>query len=204
MRGRVLSMPGPTGPGIISGHDGQRYRFAPSDLRNAPPAAGDEVDFEIGAGEAKEIYTLAANTPPRALAAKRDWTQFYLSPSGRISRREYWLYGFLVTSCVGLLTGWIPILGVIVSLVLSWSGIVLGIKRFHDIGRSGWWSLIAIPPMLLTIFSTVTNPNHATLTLLLGLITMAAMLWVFFGVLVRRGNEGPNQFGPDPMHPGID
>jgi len=33
---------------------------------------------------------------------------------------------------------------------------------------------------------------------------MAAMLWVFFGVLVRRGNEGPNQFGPDPMHPGID
>lgn len=55
----------------------------------------------------------------------------------------------------------------VVIVVLAW---LLAIRRFHDLGASGWW----------------------TLTLLLPIGNLIAFLFLAF----KRGDAGPNRFGP--------
>jgi uncharacterized membrane protein YhaH (DUF805 family) len=62
----------------------------------------------------------------------------------------------------------------ILALVLAFfvPGIAVGIRRLHDTGRSGWWLLISLVPLVGGI-----------------------ILLVF---LVTDGTKGPNEYGPDP------
>ena len=81
--------------------------------------------------------------------------------SGRARRKEYWLSYLWVlilvlpASClvgipVGILSAvvdadlsWLGgILGSLVGIVISFPMISLTVRRFHDIGKSGWWYLI--------------------------------------------------------------
>ncbi len=55
-----------------------------------------------------------------------------------------------------------------------WSGICVGIKRFHDRGKSGWWVLIQLVPVI-------------------------GALWYFIEAGCLRGTVGDNRFGPDPL-----
>lgn len=53
MQGKIL------GDGVISGSDGNRYTYKPSELKNAKDTGylvGSEVDFEIKDGKASEVY----------------------------------------------------------------------------------------------------------------------------------------------------
>lgn len=59
----------------------------------------------------------------------------------------------------------------------SFAGILT--KRYHDLGRSGWWLLLLLIPLL-------------------GVIVVAVEL------ALRRGRPGENRFGPDPMTAGLD
>ena len=79
--------------------------------------------------------------------------QRYFDFSGRSSRSEYWWW-FLFN----LLVGWIPFVG----LVLLIPNIAIGVRRLHDINRTGWWILFAylffwlffIPLLLLLYWAT--------------------------------------------------
>jgi uncharacterized membrane protein YhaH (DUF805 family) len=46
------------------------------------------------------------------------------------------------------LTGGMPILTIIVMLGLLVPSIAVGIRRLHDIGKSGWWYLLALLPLI--------------------------------------------------------
>lgn len=78
----------------------------------------------------------------------------YCCFTGRASRSEYWwwvLFTFIVGVIVGVVfgdgtTG--AIISGLVSLALFLPGLGLGVRRLHDIGRSGWAILLALIPIV--------------------------------------------------------
>ena len=95
--------------------------------------------------------------------------------SGRASRSEYWWF-YLFT----ILMSWgativaaamfsfedpmVDILPSIVSLIFFIPAIAAGSRRLHDIGKSGWWQLLFIVPiigwiLLIVWLATNTKPD---------------------------------------------
>jgi uncharacterized membrane protein YhaH (DUF805 family) len=62
-------------------------------------------------------------------------------------------------------------------LLLTWMQLALAGKRFHDVGKSGWFCLLLFVPVV-------------------GLIA-------FIYLLVARGEERANQYGPGPGAPSV-
>lgn len=82
----------------------------------------------------------------------------YCRFQGRSSRSEYWwwvLFCSILGFCIGIVEG---ILGFsmtavqatsgILSLVLLLPGLGLSVRRLHDIGKSGWWILLGLIPVV--------------------------------------------------------
>lgn len=70
MRGHILGVDVRTGEGLLTGEDGQRYRFTPTDWADrGEPARGLEVDFEANSGRALSIYPAPGATPPALATA---------------------------------------------------------------------------------------------------------------------------------------
>ena len=72
----------------------------------------------------------------------------YATFSGRARRSEYWyftLFNVIVSFVAGILDAVIgvPATQVLVGLALLLPGLAVSVRRLHDIGRSGWWLLIA-------------------------------------------------------------
>jgi uncharacterized membrane protein YhaH (DUF805 family) len=101
-----------------------------------------------------------------------------LNPSGRMSRRSYWMWSvavlvFLATVPSAIVDAGMRLLALPLYLLGFWLLICLMAKRCHDIGRSGWWLLLLVVPLL-------------------------GVLWVFAVLGFRRGERGDNQYGSDP------
>jgi uncharacterized membrane protein YhaH (DUF805 family) len=104
--------------------------------------------------------------------------QRYAQFVGRAGRAEFWWF-FLATFIVsavlnifGRASVVFVVLGVIYSLAVLIPSIAVGVRRLHDTGRSGWWILIGLIPLV-------------------GFI----VLIVFWA---SQPNPGPNQYGPPP------
>lgn len=78
----------------------------------------------------------------------------YTDFSGRARRREYWMFilaNFIVALVFGTIDtiiGWGQILSGIYSLAVLLPSIAVCIRRLHDIGKSGWWLLICLIPLV--------------------------------------------------------
>lgn len=103
----------------------------------------------------------------------------YAQFDGRARRAEYWyfvLYNALISmGCSiidNLLFKGIAILAGIYSLAVLIPGIAVGVRRLHDIGKSGWFLLVSLIPIVGAIWLIV--------------------------LLSTPGNVGDNQYGPDP------
>lgn len=93
-----------------------------------------------------------------------DWflkaLQNYAVFKGRSQRSEYWffvLFYLLISIVAGILDGMFGtfdenagfgVFGLLVTLGLLIPSISVGVRRLHDIGRSGWWLLIGIVPLI--------------------------------------------------------
>jgi uncharacterized membrane protein YhaH (DUF805 family) len=158
MRGNVIGFDPDTNTGAISGHDGNRYDFATVDWRgHAQPRHGDVVDFQALGQRATEIYLIQAEYVTPGFGA------FYFSPSGRISRSQYWLrfmlpyfgitFGLEILAAIGgansVFAGVIGIILMIFSLVAVWPSIAMLVKRIHDRNKSGWLCLALYIPVIL-------------------------------------------------------
>ncbi|MFJ1212892.1 DUF805 domain-containing protein [Burkholderia pyrrocinia] len=110
----------------------------------------------------------------------------YAKFEGRARRAEYWYFALLscilsivsqVIGAVGRDAGLVTLLllGVIflVSLALIIPGIAVSVRRLHDTGRSGWFLLLALIPVVGAIL---------------------LLVW-----MCSRGTAGPNRFGADPI-----
>ncbi len=92
MNGNVIGFDPVANTGAISGHDGRRYDFATVDWHgNRRPQHGDLVDFTPEGEHAAQIYLVEEAYVVPTIGA------FLLSPTGRISRSQYWLHWVLPT-----------------------------------------------------------------------------------------------------------
>jgi len=101
----------------------------------------------------------------------------YANFQGRARRSEYWwfyLFSVIVYVVASIIDGIIglPIFYVVSLLGLFIPSLAVAIRRMHDTGRSGWWVLIFLIPLV-------------------GLI-----LFIYW--FVQRGTVGPNDWGQDP------
>ena len=92
----------------------------------------------------------------------------------------------------------------------SWcAGITLMTRRLHDLNKSGWLQLIFIVPTFIALAAFITmvigiGLGNASigivgggLIVVAGLLAIAFQLWVLF----KKGTEGPNDYGSDPLAP---
>lgn len=97
----------------------------------------------------------------------------YVDFKGRAPRSEFWywmLFTFIGGACLQLISHG---LAAAFSLATLLPGIAVGVRRLHDIDRSGWWVLIWLVPLIGWIFIIVWG--------------------------CTRGGDGPNRFGFDPL-----
>lgn len=113
----------------------------------------------------------------------------YATFSGRASRKEFWMFTaaiiaiYIVSAIIGAILGAISIyleiiisvLQGIFSLAIMIPTIAIGIRRLHDINKSGWMYLLNIIPFVG------------------GIIVLIFMC--------LPGTVGPNRFGNDPHGP---
>jgi|SRR5690625_3002426 len=104
--------------------------------------------------------------------------------SGRARRKEYWFFVLfniiisIVLAVIDSVTGSFSpeagtgLLGWIYTLAVLIPGIAVSVRRLHDTGRSGWWLLIALVPLIGAI-----------------------VLLVF---MVQDSKPGQNQYGANP------
>ena len=83
----------------------------------------------------------------------------YATFEGRASRSEYWYFALF-----SFILGLIPVVNYIAALALLIPGLAVAVRRLHDTGRSGWWYLICLVPivgqiMLLVFFCTAGQPH---------------------------------------------
>lgn len=85
---------------------------------------------------------------------------------GRARRKEYWMFvlmNFIVAFVLGFLgsalglkvAGGFNLIGLLYAMLVMLPSIAVGVRRLHDIGRSGWWMWIALIPLLGSILLLV-------------------------------------------------
>jgi uncharacterized membrane protein YhaH (DUF805 family) len=89
-----------------------------------------------------------------------------------------------------------------ISLAVSWAALALQVKRFHDRGQSGWWTVLPLVPcifMVMNVFSAVLEqwpPERLLSSLgmpLLALVIISIGFFVNLGCLA--GTDGQNKYG---------
>ncbi len=75
----------------------------------------------------------------------------YADFSGRARRYEYWMF-CLANIIIGFVLGLIPFVGAtlsgLYSVVVLIPSLALCVRRLHDIGKSGWYYLITLIPVV--------------------------------------------------------
>jgi uncharacterized membrane protein YhaH (DUF805 family) len=95
--------------------------------------------------------------------AVRSVLSSYATFSGRARRSEFWWFALFML-LVGIVTGildavlgtragdsGIGIINLVASLALLLPNLAVSVRRLHDTGRSGWWILIGLIPVIGTI-----------------------------------------------------
>ena len=113
--------------------------------------------------------------------------QKYAVFSGRSRRKEFWmfvLFTFVVEIVLAIIDAiigtyntalGIGLLSGLFYLAILVPSIALNTRRLHDIGKSGWFQLLFIIPIV------------------------GFILWIIW--MVRDGDDGVNKYGPSPKAP---
>jgi uncharacterized membrane protein YhaH (DUF805 family) len=78
----------------------------------------------------------------------------YAGFKGRARRKEYWMF-FLFNMIISIVINIIaavakfPLLGTLYSLAVLLPSLAVGVRRMHDLGKSGWFILIPIYNLIL-------------------------------------------------------
>ncbi len=90
---------------------------------------------------------------------------------GRATRKEYWmfhLFNLIISIGIGILSVGLKsathkdqsILRLIYSLAVFLPSIAVAIRRMHDTGRSGWWSIVPIMGLVYAIEAGQPSENQ--------------------------------------------
>ena len=86
--------------------------------------------------------------------------EHYADFKGRVRRKEYWmfvLFNVIVSMVLTILGGLIKCswIGSLYSLAVLVPILAVSVRRLHDTGRSGWWILISLIPVVGAIWLIV-------------------------------------------------
>lgn len=112
------------------------------------------------------------------------YTQWYIKCirqfadfKGRARRKEFWMFALvnfvvsLVITIVGSIIG-TTLLSTIYSLAILLPSLGVGVRRLHDVGKSGWYMLASLIPVIG---------------------------WIWLLILAAQDSQpGDNQWGPNP------
>jgi len=96
--------------------------------------------------------------------------------NGRATVRQFWMFvliNFAITFAISLIG--INTISAGYSLVAMIPSMAIGVRRLHDIGKSGWYCCLAFIPLV-------------------GVIIL--IIW-----FIKAGDVGPNAYGEDPNSP---
>jgi uncharacterized membrane protein YhaH (DUF805 family) len=78
----------------------------------------------------------------------------YADFSGRATRQQYWMFilfymiFYIVLALIDAFILGIPVLSGLFSLASIIPSLSIAARRLHDIGKSGWWLLISLLPLI--------------------------------------------------------
>ncbi len=193
MKGKILDFSIQNSSGIISAEDGNRYNFSTKEWKSdKSPTVNQSVDFSIDGENATAIYLEQTNLLEQAnslndIVKNNDKIDFFLRAyrnyvnfEGRDTRQQYWMFylfyiiAYIILSILDNIIGTGGVLGGIFALGTLLPGIAITTRRLHDIGKSGWWQLLVLIPLV------------------------GAIVLIIF--LAKKGMMGDNQFGKDPLN----
>ena len=84
-------------------------------------------------------------------------TKHYFDFQGVTARRPFWmfvLFNFGISVVLSIVLGIIHLraLSGLYSLAVLLPGLGIAVRRMHDIGKSGWWVLVSLVPILGWIY----------------------------------------------------
>ena len=112
------------------------------------------------------------------IEAYKKFLQNYTVFTGRSRRADYWwacLANMIITAVLSVITTILPVLSFlsgIYGLAILIPDIAIVVRRLHDIGKSGWYCLIALIPLVGSII---------------------LLIW-----LATDSQPGPNAYGENP------
>ena len=91
----------------------------------------------------------------------------YANFDGRARRREFWLFtllsaiiGYGLLFILTLISPKIALLSSVYNLAVLIPSIAVGVRRMHDVGKSGWYLLIPIYSLILACTEGEKGPNQ--------------------------------------------
>ena len=115
-----------------------------------------------------------------------DWKYLLTSYEGRINRAKFWacvgvvfvggIIAIILDNILGTTFNQMPygFIYLLYGLAMLYSVFAVYAKRWHDRGKSGWWSLIILVPFI-------------------------GAIWFLVECGILEGARGANQYGPDPI-----
>jgi len=108
----------------------------------------------------------------------------YADFQGRARRTEYWMFvlfnlifaivAMFLDRTIGTTLGGLPygVIYILYALAVLVPSLAVGVRRLHDIGKSGWMLLVSLIPII-------------------------GAIWLLI-LFVTEGNTGENKYGPNP------
>ena len=121
--------------------------------------------------------------------------QKYATFKGRASRSEYWWFALFMflTGFIGLVS---EIINGIISLLILIPSISVGVRRLHDINKSGLLLLAPIAFFAVGGFIAAAGGEDFGMSIIvLGFIFTLYLTYL----MIKKGDESDNQYGPNPL-----
>ena len=125
-----------------------------------------------------------------------DWRTLFLSPRGRIGKRDFWV-AFVMIMAASVALNLVKPVGQVLGLLLLWPQVCINTKRLHDAGRTAWLLLFPAAVTLACAGVALAGPSGPVAETAFA-VAMATSFVFLLWVGLSAGDLEHNRFGPPP------